>query len=92
MTQQVLSPATEVEAEMAGVARACIISALDHSKAETIKLKIELEDAKEESPTLLLPPNALRFFADFLGYRSSQGAFELRLDHLIIGKEVLQRI
>jgi len=66
MTQQVLSPATEVEAEMAGVARACIISALDHSKAETIKLKIELEDAKEESPTLLLPPNALRFFADVL--------------------------
>ena len=49
MTQQVLSPATEVEAEMAGVARACILSALDHSKAETIKLKIELEDAKVES-------------------------------------------
>jgi len=51
-----------------------------------------LEDAKVESQAQLLPPIALRFFADFLGYRSSQGAFELRLDHLIIGKEVLQRI
>ena len=92
MTQHVLNPATEVEAEMAGVARACIKSASDQSKAETVKLIFELEDAKVESQALLPPTIALSFLPDFLGYRSSQGAFELRLDHLIVGKEVQQRI
>ena len=30
MTQQVFEPASEIEAEMAGAARACLIMALDH--------------------------------------------------------------
>lgn len=66
MTQQILDPASEAEAEMAGAARACIVAALDHSKAETIKVTIEVEDGKGEAPVLLLPPRALRFFADVL--------------------------
>lgn len=64
MTQQVLDPANEAEAEMAGAARACLVSALDHSKADVIKLTIELDDG--HGPVLSLPPRALRFFADVL--------------------------
>lgn len=67
MTQQVLDPASETEAEMAGAARACLVAALDHSKAETIKLTIEIPEAEGKSPpVLLVPPRALRFFADVL--------------------------
>ncbi len=66
MTQQILDPASEAEAEMAGAARACLIAALDHSKAETIKVTIELADGKGVAPVLQLPPRALRFFADVL--------------------------
>lgn len=66
MSQQILDPASEVEAEMAGTARACIVKALDHSKAETIKVTIETENGKGKGPVLLLPPRALRFFADVL--------------------------
>lgn len=67
MTQQVLDPASEAEAEMAGAARACLVAALDHSKAETIKLTIEIPEAEGKSPpVLLVPPRALRFFADVL--------------------------
>ncbi len=66
MTQQILDPASEAEAEMAGAARACLIAALDHSKAETIKVTIELDDEKGVAPVLQLPPRALRFFADVL--------------------------
>lgn len=65
MTQQVLDPASEVEAEMAGAARACLVAALDHSKAEVIKVTIEVEDG-QAAPVLSLPPRALRFFADVL--------------------------
>ncbi|GAB3502989.1 hypothetical protein GCM10027399_31820 [Curvibacter fontanus] len=66
MTQQILDPASEAEAEMAGAARACLIAALDHSKAETIKVTIELDGGKGVAPVLQLPPRALRFFADVL--------------------------
>jgi excisionase family DNA binding protein len=66
MTQQILDSSTEAEAEMAGAARACIIAALDHSKAETIRVTIEADDATGVSPVLHLPPRALRFFADVL--------------------------
>jgi excisionase family DNA binding protein len=65
MTQQILDPASEAEAEMAGAARACLVAALDHSKAEIIKVTIEV-DGKGEAPVLNLPPRALRFFADVL--------------------------
>lgn len=66
MSQQILDPASEAEAEMAGAARACLVSALDHSKADTIKVTIEIDDGKGEPPVLHLPPRALRFFADVL--------------------------
>jgi excisionase family DNA binding protein len=66
MTQQVLDPASEAEAEMAGAARACLVAALDHSKAEIIKLTIEVPHGKGAPPELMLPPRALRFFADVL--------------------------
>lgn len=65
MTQQILDPASEAEAEMAGAARACIMAALDHSKAETIQVTINAGDGKD-APVLSLPPRALRFFADVL--------------------------
>ena len=66
MTQQVLEPANALEAEMAGAARACLVMALDHSKAQTIKLTIDTGELGEEAPVLELPPRALRFFADVL--------------------------
>jgi excisionase family DNA binding protein len=67
MTQQVLDPASEAEAEMAGTARACLVAALDHSRAEKIKVTIEIPDGQGgEPPVLLLPPRALRFLADVL--------------------------
>jgi excisionase family DNA binding protein len=67
MSQHVLDPASEEEAEMAGAARACLVSALDHSKAQQIKVTIEVPDAAgTEPPVLLLPPRALRFLAAVL--------------------------
>ncbi|MDO9435592.1 helix-turn-helix domain-containing protein [Hydrogenophaga sp.] len=64
MTPQILDPASEAEAEMAGAARACLVAALDHSKADVIKVTIEVNGGK--APVLHLPPRALRFFADVL--------------------------
>lgn len=66
MSQHVLDPANEVEAEMAATARACLIAALDHSKAEKIKVTIETGEAGAKAPVLTVPPRALRFFADVL--------------------------
>jgi len=66
MSQHVLDPASEAEAEMAGVARACLVAALDHSNAEFIKISITTDDGVTQIPELQLPPRALRFFADVL--------------------------
>lgn len=66
MSQHVLDPASEAEAEMAGVARACLVAALDHSNAEFIKISITTADGVTQIPELQLPPRALRFFADVL--------------------------
>lgn len=64
---QILDPASETEAEMAGAATACLVAALDHSKAKSIKVTIELDETGTgEPPVLVLPPRALRFFADVL--------------------------
>lgn len=62
---QILDPASEMEAEMAGAATACLVAALDHAKAKAVKVTIEV-DGDGEHPVLLLPPRALRFFADVL--------------------------
>ncbi|WP_431274559.1 helix-turn-helix domain-containing protein [Variovorax ureilyticus] len=64
MSQQILEPATQAEAEMAATARALLIAALDHSNAKQLNLTIEQEG--QDAPVLHLPPRALRFFADVL--------------------------
>lgn len=66
MSQHVLDPASVAEAEMAATARACLVSALDHSKAEQIKVTIDIGEAGGDMPVLTVPPRALRFFADVL--------------------------
>lgn len=66
-THRVLEPASEAEAEMASVAHQCLVAALDHSKAEHIEIIVDIagEDGAH-TPTLKVPPRALRFFADVL--------------------------
>lgn len=66
MTQHILDSATSAEAEMAATATACIVAALDHSKAQQIKLTIDVGADGEVLPELIVPPRALRFFADVL--------------------------
>jgi excisionase family DNA binding protein len=67
MAQQILDPASEAEAELAGTATACLMTALDHSKAEVIKVTIDVDgEGDGEPPVLLLPPRALHFFAAVL--------------------------
>lgn len=51
---------------MAAAATACLVKALDHSKAEKIKVTLDVGIAGEDMPVLTLPPRALRFFADVL--------------------------
>jgi excisionase family DNA binding protein len=65
MSDRVLEPATQAEAEMAATARALLVTALDHSKAEHIKLTLA-DPTNESAPVLEVPPRALRFFADVL--------------------------
>ena len=67
--QEVLDPANEAEAEMAAIAHQCLVTALDHSKAEHIEIILDLGEegnAGRATPVLKLPPRALRFFADVL--------------------------
>lgn len=53
----------EHDAAMAQAAQRCLMAALDHSRAATIKLVAE----GENMPAVELPPKALRFVADLLG-------------------------
>ena len=66
--EKILGPASEAEAEMAAVAHDCLVAALDHSKADHIEIIVDVpgEEGKSAPPTLRLPPNALRFFAEVL--------------------------
>ena len=72
MTQQVLEPATKVEADMAAAATTCIMAALEHSRAEKIRLRLELDDGDGKVPSIELPPRALRFLADVLQQMARQ--------------------
>ena len=63
-------PASEREAEMAKVAQRCLMTALDHSRAQRIAL-VDEKGAIADAPVLELPPQALRFFAEMLGMRVS---------------------
>lgn len=56
------------EAELAKIAQRCLMKALDHSRAQKIVLLDET--AREDAPTLEVPPKALRLFADLLGAMS----------------------
>jgi excisionase family DNA binding protein len=62
MSDEVLDPATEEEAELARAATACLVAALDHSRAQQIKVTIDTE-AEGAAPVLMLPPRALRMLA-----------------------------
>jgi excisionase family DNA binding protein len=53
----------EHDAALAQAAQRCLMAALDHSHAATIKLVAEGDDV----PAVELPPKALRFVADLLG-------------------------
>ena len=66
MAHPVLEPASPEEAEMAATATACLMAALDHSKASHVKVTLDFDDAGDTPPVLLLPPKALRFFATVL--------------------------
>lgn len=64
----VLDPASAAEAEMAAAAHQCLVAALDHSKAEHIKVILDFAESEpgKNAPVLELPPRALRFFAEVL--------------------------
>ncbi|MDX9766716.1 MAG: helix-turn-helix domain-containing protein [Ectothiorhodospiraceae bacterium] len=53
----------EHDAALAQAAQRCMMAALDHSRAATIKLVAEGEDL----PAIELPPKALRLVAELLG-------------------------
>lgn len=57
--------ASEEEAEMAKVALRCLTTALDHSNAPRIAL-LDEKGEMTDAPALVLPPQALRFFAEVL--------------------------
>src|SRR6266545_4352962 len=59
---------TAQELEMARVAHRCIMEALDHSRAASIKLT---SDTGEE-PIIEVPPQALKFIAQLLGAMSER--------------------
>lgn len=52
----------EHDAALAQAAQRCLMAALDHSRARTVKLVAE----GENMPAVELPPKALRFVADLL--------------------------
>ncbi|MDD5479379.1 helix-turn-helix domain-containing protein [Rhodoferax sp.] len=73
--QEVLDPANDAEADMAAIAHQCLMTALDHSRADHINIILDVGaegNAKYETPVLKLPPRALRFFADVLRQMAKQ--------------------
>lgn len=57
---------TEKDAELAKVAQRCLMTVLDHSRANKIALISDDGDVNS-APTIELPPSALRFLAEVLG-------------------------
>lgn len=67
--------ANESEANLAKVAQRCLMTALDHSRAQRIAL---VDEAGEPAaPVLELPAKALRLLADILGMMAKQQAILL---------------
>jgi len=59
---------SEKDAELAKIAQRCLIKALDHSRAQRIKIIDERNI--NDTPVLEVPPQALRLFANLLGAMS----------------------
>lgn len=57
----------EHDAALAQAAQRCLMAALDHSRAETIRLIAHGEGEDEAEAVVELPPKVLRFIADLLG-------------------------
>ncbi|MBV8621050.1 MAG: helix-turn-helix domain-containing protein [Curvibacter sp.] len=71
-----LEPVADAEAEMARVAYRFLTTALDHSRAPQIAL-LDGEGHEADGPKLILPPQALRFFAEVLRILAQQQAVVL---------------
>jgi excisionase family DNA binding protein len=64
---EVIAPVlNEQEANLVKIAQRCIVSVLDHSRAQRIAL-VDETGSLSDAPILELPPQVLRFFADVLG-------------------------
>lgn len=63
---------TPDEAEMARTAQRCIMAALDHSRAASITLE---SDGDEAPASIKVPPKALRLIAQVLGHMSNRRPF-----------------
>jgi excisionase family DNA binding protein len=73
--------ASEKEANLAKVAQRCLMTALDHSRAQRIVL-IDENEGTEKPPVLELPAKALRLFAEILGMMAKQQPIMLVLQKL----------
>lgn len=72
--ERVVPPAmSEKEKEMARTAQRCIMASLDHSRAAVITLTTE----DGSTPTVELPPAALRFIGQILGAMSQGQAITI---------------
>lgn len=69
--EPVSPPVSKDDMELARLAQRCIVEALDHSKAVTIKLSSESNDLPPvELPPVELPPAALKLIGQLLGLMS----------------------
>ncbi|MDR3391295.1 MAG: excisionase family DNA-binding protein [Sulfuriferula sp.] len=66
----------EHDAELAKIAQRCIMAALDHSRAHKIIL-VDDNDQSGNPPTLEVPPQALRLFAEILGKMAQRQPFSV---------------
>jgi excisionase family DNA binding protein len=73
MTQETLLESVENDhdAEMAKIAQRCIMAALDHSRATKLVL-VQEGSPSTNTPTIELPPQALRAIANLLGLMAQQ--------------------
>lgn len=61
-----IEPLDEHDAQLVNAARRCLITALDHSRAEKIALKVIDGEHLDEIPLIELPPAAIRVVAKML--------------------------
>lgn len=61
-----IEPLDEHDAQLVNAARRCLITALDHSRAEKIALRVIDSEHHDEMPIIELPPAAIRVVAKML--------------------------